>query len=171
MKMHRLIPIAITILIFAGCSGKQSGEKKVETAATTQSKIISPEEAAVRASLIELFDRIKEGDKTVLYENEFSYLKDTISLSAYLELKRVRDYKYDTLKGIEIDSISITGDSARAYIRINYQSQEGVEHSKPYRLGLYRSGINWIKPYLSRWAEERDYLEQRRIYDSLTAGH
>jgi len=170
MREYRMLIIGATFLLVAGCTGEQRGQKKVELPAATQTKPLSPDESAIRASLAELFGRTKEGDKTVLYENECSYFKDTVSLSAYMELRKVKEYKYDTLKGIEVDSTTIMGDSAWAYVRIIYESSEGAEHPRPYRLSIYHSRGNWIKPYQSRWAEERDYQKQRRIYDSLTAG-
>lgn len=170
MKGYKILIIAAVLLLVAGCTGEQQRQKKVALPAATQAKPLDPDEAAIRASLTELFGRIKEGDKTVLYENEFSYFKDTVSLSTYMELRKVKEYKYDTLKGIEVDSTTIMGDSAWAYVRIIYESSEGEEHPRPYRLNIYRSRGNWIKPYQSKWADEKDYLEQRRIYDSLTAG-
>jgi len=170
MKIYRIFIAIILSLLFAGCSGEKKVEKKTEPSTKEVSQPKSPEDAAIRASLSELFDRIKEGDKTVLYENELDYYKDTVSLSAYMDLKKVKDYKYDTLKGIEIDSTSIMGDSAWAYVKIIYQSAEGVEHPHPYRLTVYNFNGNWVKPYQSRWADEKYYLEQKRIYDSVTAG-
>jgi hypothetical protein len=163
---------AFAAFAFWGCSGESPKPAKVEVAPKSgeSTGVLNPDEAAIRASLTELFERIKEGDKTVLYENEFGNYRDTTTLSEYMELKKVKDYKYDTLKEIEIDSVEIIGDSAAAYVKIIYKSMAEKDLVRPYKLAVYRDRGKWIKPYQSKWSEEKYYREQKRIYDSVTAG-
>jgi hypothetical protein len=164
MKIHNFIIILVALGFLFGCGKEAPSRKPVEKTSFTG------DAAAIEASLKELFDRTKEGDKTVLYENEFSYYKLDYSISQYMELDMVRKYKYDTLKGIEVDSVDLMGDSARVKVRVIYQSENGGEKEVPYKTTMYRSQGQWIKPYMSRWDGEKDYLEQKRIYDSVTAG-
>jgi len=156
----------LLLLFFVGCgSGEQAKKEPV-----APKEPINTDEMALRATLTESFDRIKEGDKTVMYENEFSYYHLEVSLSQYLELKAVRGYGADSLIGIEIDSVTFTGDSARAHFRVKYESADGSIKEQPANIKMYRDAGRWVRPYLSKWDKERDYLEQKRIYDSVTAG-
>ena len=120
--------------------------------------------------IVDVHCRIKEGDKTVMYENELSYYHLEVSLSQYLELKAVRGYGADSLIGIEIDSISFFGDSARVHSRIKFESADGSIKEQPANIRMYRDAGRWVRPYLSMWDKELDYLEQKRVYDSVTAG-
>jgi hypothetical protein len=166
MRFSAIISITVCLFLLFGCSGKV--EKK--EAAPNNTSTMDPQEAALRAAVIESFDRIREGDKTVLYENEFTYLKDTMTLSAYLESKYVKKYNDDSLRNATIDSVEFMGDSAKAFIHLIYESLDGSEITRDISLRLFLSQGRWIKPYLSKYLEEKDYLEQRRIYDSLTNG-
>jgi hypothetical protein len=166
MKSKIIIAVGLSLFLLFGCSEKV--EKK--EAVTQHDSNMDPQEAALRAMVIESFDRVKEGDKTVLYENEFTYLKDTMTLSAYLESRYVKGYNDDSLRSVTVDSVKLMGDSARAYIRLIYETLDGRENERAMPLRLYYSQGRWIKPYLSKYDEELDYLEQRRIYDSVTSG-
>jgi hypothetical protein len=170
MKEYRITWILFLFVVIIGCSSEQKEAGKMEPSSSKTIQPINGDDAAIRAVLTEMFDRLREGDKTVLYENEFTYYLDENPLSAYYEYKRVKEYKYDTLKGIEIDSTAIMGESAWAYVKVIYESYDGGETLRPYKLALYRSRGRWVKPYQSKYAEEKDYLEQKRIYDSVTAG-
>jgi hypothetical protein len=166
MKGYRLIFLLLLLVLLIGCGTSQQTSKEP----TVSKEPANADEAALRASLTESFDRIKEGDKTVMYENELSYYHLDVSLSQYLELKAVRGYGADSLMGIEIDSISFSGDSARVHSRIKFESADGSIKEQPANIKMYRDAGRWVRPYISRWDKEVDYLEQKRVYDSVTAG-
>lgn len=158
MKLCKFFGFLACMILIAGCSSQ------VETETTQETEVPSADEAAIKAVLIEYIERVREGDKTVLYENELSYYVDEISMSEYMEIPRVRDYRYDSLSHVVVDSIEVLGDSAIAQIRIFYESaaEEPVEH--PYTTKLYRSGDRWVRPYQSRWANEAEYLQRVKEY-------
>jgi hypothetical protein len=150
--------------LLVACGGEQQ-QTEIKKEITSE----NPEEVEIRAMIGEYFDRVREGDKTVLYENEFSYYTDEKTLDDYMALSRVLDYKYDTLGGITVDSITLMDDSAWMWLKVTYNSADGSQRERPYRLVAYHNQGRWVRPYLSRWNEEAEYLEQRRIYDSVTA--
>ena len=154
----------IAILFVAGCGGQDSAKKEANTKTET-TMVDGSDEAAIEALYIEYIERMTEGDKTVLYENEFDYYKDLISLTEYMEYPRVRDYVYDSLSHIVVDSVEVFGDSAWAYIRLFYESidPEPIGHS--YRSPVYRTESGWKKPYLSRWEQHLEDLERIRAYE------
>jgi hypothetical protein len=166
MKLYSLIIFAFCASLLCGC-----GSETEKTKPDAKKEIISDnsDEAEIQAMITNYFDRVKEGDKTVLYENEFSYYTDEKSLDEYMELSKVLDYKYDTLGGVFVDSIRIMKDSAWVWVKVVYNSADGSTKERPYRLKAYRNRGRWIRPYLSHWDDEFDYLEQIRIYDSVTA--
>lgn len=164
MKRCRLFVLVLCAILLVACGSEQ---KQTEI----KKDVISdnPDEAEIRAMIGEYFDRVREGDKTVLYENEFTYYTDDKSLDDYMALSRVLDYKYDTLGGIMVDSIIVMDDSAFIWLKVTYNSADGSQNERPYRLPAYRSQGRWIRPYMSRAKEEAEYLELKHIYDSVTA--
>jgi hypothetical protein len=163
MKFLKLTCAVLCIFFLTGCSENQEPEE------TEQIPVETEEQAAIRKLLIEYFDRVIAGDKTVMYENELVYYKDLISLSEYMDYPRVLDYKYDTLEAVSIDSIKVSGDSARAWVKVVYESAAGGTFERAYGLELYYSFERWRRPYLSRWDKELEYIDRIRAYDSAAA--
>ncbi len=164
MKRSKIFLLIMAAFLIWACSENQETKTDVE-----KTPVESSDEAAIRAMIQEYFDRVMEGDKTVLYENEFSYYTDDIPLGDYMEFRQVLDYKYDTLAGVVVDSINVLGDSALLWINVHYSGVEGNSREHPYLLKAYRSGGRWIRPYLSHWEDEVEYLEQIRQYDSAVS--
>ncbi len=168
MKEFRSLLFIALITILIGCGADEPKESKEQAKPTDEVGELT-EEDKLKASMTELIERMIEGDKMVLYEHEFSYYTEETSLSDYMKLHRVIDYKYDTLVGITYNSVKIMGDSAIVDANIIYESKAGGEFTKTYQFKMYNFQGKWIKPYLSLASLEREYLEQRRIYDSAAA--
>jgi len=170
MRLYKLLPFLLCLILVAGCSKQEETDAEKEPTIEDKSPFLDSDKQAIAAVMEEYIDRVKEGDLTVLYENEFSYYKDEHSMSEYMEMKRVLDYKFDTLSAIEIDSIHVMDDSAVLVIRILYESAAGGTLERPYMIKMYRSFGGWIRPYLSKWEEEAEYLEQIREYEEAVSG-
>jgi len=172
MKGYSVILILAAGLIW-GCGEKAEkggADQTLTTATATATENVRPEEVPIRNTLTEFFGRLRDGDKTVMYENEFTYYQMEYPLDKYYELERVKNYKYDTLKGIEIDSVQIMEDSAAVYFKIVYQSPDGPESKRFYRRIMYYTRDRWIFPYQSRIKNELEFRQSKREYDSATAG-
>ncbi len=162
MKVCKLFLIVIVVFFIIGCASET--EKAVPEVETDAEMF---DDAAIRHTLNEFIRRTKEGDKTVLYENEFDYYKLEVTLSDYYELDRVKLYKYDTLKSIEVDSIKLMENSAKAYVRITYESILGGETERSYSVMVYRSGDHWIKPYQSNFTAEKEFRDLNAPLDEM----
>jgi hypothetical protein len=156
-----LVVLAVGLLAF-GCGG--DGDDKSQAQQTEPPEEMT-EEDKIKASMTELIERLMEGDKTVLYEHEFSYFKDETSLSDYFKIPKVADYDYDTLSGIEYDSIAFYGDSAKVWAYVTYESKAGGEIRRKYGFWMYNYHGWWQKPYCSLARKEREYLEEKRLYE------
>ncbi|UCD94516.1 MAG: hypothetical protein JSU69_00240 [Candidatus Zixiibacteriota bacterium] len=160
MKFFRLVCVLSCFMVIVGCGGER------KTGNAPDKTVITTDEDAIRAVLIEYIERVMEGDKTVLYENEFMYYRDEVSLTEYMEYSWVKEYPYDYISGVEVDSVEVMGDSARAKIRVFYEATAfSGEEERPYDVTLYRSGEQWIRPYQSKWYREVEYMERIREYE------
>jgi hypothetical protein len=146
--------------LIAGCGGEpKTANAPGETAEMT-------DEEAIRAVLVEYIERVMEGDKTVLYENEFMYYTDEVSLTEYMEYSWVKQYPYEYITGLKIDSIEVMGDSAEAKIRVAYEATAfSKAEERPYDVMLYRSGGRWIRPFQSKWNGQVEYMKRIREYE------
>ncbi len=179
MKGYRILILILTALLLQSCGSKEDGStvsektamnESIQAAATDQKpRSEMTEEEKIMADMTNLMDRIAEGDKSVLYENEFTYYRDETPLSEYWKEYKVYNYKYDTLAGITYDSVKILGDSAKVWAKIVYTSKAGAGTSKvDYNFIMYKfMGDRWIKPYVSvaGSARELEYLENIRRYE------
>lgn len=151
MKINTLLIMAILMAIVIACSSNDnSGGNNDLGAAET-------DEARAAADIIELFERMREGDKTVLYEHEFDYYKEEVSLNDYYTYEKIMVYQYDTMKTITVDSVTIVEDTATAYIQVTYEYRSGGEVTQGYPVIMYRSGDRWIKPSMSYYKLQIEY--------------
>lgn len=164
MRHYRLFVLMICLLLTVSCGNEQSGEVETGADETQTADTVLNDQEQIKAMLAELIDRVKEGDKNVLYEFEFDYFKDSVSLSEYMEIRRVIEYKYDTLSGIEVDSITLMGDSALVVARVTYKSDVQGTIERAYPLKVYHYHGRWVRPYLSRYNEELEYQERIKAY-------
>ncbi|MFH2036278.1 MAG: hypothetical protein ABIJ45_07745 [Candidatus Zixiibacteriota bacterium] len=159
MKYYKYLMVLLILVIMVGCGQNQKTDSNITTEAAMS------DEDQIRAILTEYIDRVKEGDKTVLYENEFKYYTDSVTLSMYMELPRVLDYKYDSLYNMIIDSINIMDDSAALRVRVQYLSASGGIVDKPYPMKVYkRYDEKWVRPYQSSYAIEKEFIERYKEY-------
>lgn len=159
MRVFDLLLILAMVLLIWGCGSDKPGVRTGDDSDSTEDVSVAKlsDEEAITAMLVEMIDRVKEGDKTVLYEMEFSYYTDSVSLSEYMEIPRVLEYKYDTLSGIVVDSVNMMDDSAIALVTIKYESLGGGQTERQYPLTVYKIDDRWVRPYLSKYAREIEY--------------
>ena len=161
MKYFRLVCVLSCLTLIVGCGGEPKTANNAPSATSEMS-----DEDAIRAVLIEYIERVMEGDKTVLYENEFMYYRDEVSLTEYMEYSWVKQYPYEYITGVKVDSIEVMGDTAKAKIRVSYEATAfSKAEERPYDVTLYRSGGRWIRPYQSKWEREVEYMDRIREYE------
>jgi hypothetical protein len=160
MKFFRHVCLLSCFVLIAGCGGESKTDSIPNEAGAMT------DEDTIRAVLVEYIERVMEGDKTVMYENELMYYTDIVSLTEYMEFRWVKEYPYEYISGMEIDSVEVMGDSALAKIRVFYEPTafSGTDE-RPYDVKLYRSGGRWVRPYRSQWVKEVEYMERIREYE------
>ncbi len=157
MKVKYLFAIAAIIALIASCSQKEASKPSDGAQYAAGS-----DKEQVKRDITDFFNRMREGDKTVLYENEFPYYKANYSLNDYYSFDQIMVYQYDTMKAMTVDSVTIMGDTAMAYITVSYELRAGGETTKDYPVRLYRSGDHWIKPSMSNVGQEAQYEAFKR---------
>ena len=76
MKVKYLFAIAAIIALIASCSQKEASKSSDGAQYAAGS-----DQEQVKRDITDFFNRMREGDKTVLYENEFPYYKANYSLN------------------------------------------------------------------------------------------
>ncbi len=112
----------------------------------------------------ELFTRAKVNDKAVMYENEFPYLREERDLEDYLNNRFVKAYNADTLIALQVDSVHVNGDTAQAYIRLEYLQKDSTIQITKQTLTWRKYDDVWIKPSLSLLEDQQEFEEELRIY-------
>ena len=112
----------------------------------------------------ELFTRIKVRDYAVIWENEFGYMRQDSPLEEYLGNSYMKWYNADTLVAIEVDSVSLFGDSAYAHMMLEWLMPDSSFKVDTIRLRWHYSEDEWIKPTLSLLDRQQAYEEELRVY-------
>ncbi|NMC45181.1 MAG: hypothetical protein GYA46_14770 [candidate division Zixibacteria bacterium] len=129
-----------------------------------QEKRLDPDRAEITARCIEYFARVKVSDFRVMYDFELPYLKDRADLTEYLGAKVFSQPAPDSLEGIQIDSIGVWGDSAYAFLHLEYLRSDSTYITHPVRNRWYKMDGHWIKPTMSTLEKQKEYEEEIRIY-------
>ncbi len=120
----------------------------------------------VVAVVNEVITRLRYGDKSGLYENEFEYLQDEESLDEYLRHGEIAWANADGLDSVEIKDITFFGrDSAWIDAAFHIRNPDGVSEATEQKLLAYYHRGRWIKPYMSMIDRQLAYDDQVRQAD------
>jgi hypothetical protein len=111
-----------------------------------------------------LFTRIKVRDFSVIWENEFPYLREDSPLEEYLNNDYMKWYTADTLLAVQIDSVSLWEDTAYAHMELEWILADSSLKLDTIRLRWHYSGDEWIKPTISRLHQQLEFEEELRVY-------
>lgn len=159
----------IVLLFFLGCSGdKQSAKpdaKKDSTEASTKHKTELakiPEGASLEDTIEfvmnEAITRLKYGDKSGLYENEFQYYTDEHNLDDFLKSGPAMYAKADTVSHIDVISVQrYPADSAVVAVEVMFEGKTGTTSMLRDTVSVYYSGGRWKKPTASHITPQLEY--------------
>jgi hypothetical protein len=128
---------------------------------------LSVEARQIQEALNSAIVRLKYGDKSGLYENEFEYLTDEKNFDEYLEYEPVQYARADS-----IDFIEVTGYEPREHnsvmvdVIVHFLGPTGVRTDFPDRVRMFRHKGRWIKPTVSRLTHQLEYEDNIRRADS-----
>jgi hypothetical protein len=152
------------VLLLGACSGE--AEKKSETVSVDDAAKI----AAIQETLTEAITRWHYGDMTVLYENEFPYLRDEHTLEEYLDHRNIKTVSADSVEALIVKSVDFYGsDSADAKVDIIFVGDTGDTTRRIDTYRVYYYDGRWIKPTLSSWTPQMEHERVRRTADSAAA--
>ncbi|MBK7143076.1 MAG: hypothetical protein IPH75_13465 [bacterium] len=158
MRAAKLSALLGLLVIFAGCSGTDTGD-------STQPVSEQDDRAAIQASLSETITRWHHQDKAGLYDNEFDYLKERMTFDAYLETKEMR-MDADTVMGIEVkDCIFYGRDSADVAVEILFEGPKKIKSRMRDSFRLYYYKDKWIRPTLSSIDAQFEYDKMKKSYE------
>jgi len=125
---------------------------------------MDPTKALIMKKTEDLFTRIKVLDYSVIYEDEFPYFREETSLEDYLRNRYLQWYKADTMRAIQIDSVSLWDDTAYVHMMMEWVLADSSLKVDTIRLKWYKIDGQWYKPSLSYYERQKEFEEELRVY-------
>lgn len=160
------------IAFFLGTCGKESGSehKTVDAVAVQQVADSLSEEDRIEGMLNDVMDRLRYGDKSGLYDNEFEYFTDETTFDEYLGMGQVRWANADTLTFIEVRHIEFFDrDSALVDVTVHFEGPTGQKSFLREKLQIFYHRGRWIKPTVTSIDLQMAYEGMIRVADSAAA--
>lgn len=164
-----LVIVVILCLVLAAACGKQ-GETPDTSAGGAGETASLTEEEIIGEVLNEAIIRLKYGDKTGLYENEFEYMKDEYTYDDYLRMAQIRWAEADSITFVEVRRIEFFDrDSAQVDVTVHFEGPTGQKSYVRDKVVVYYHQGRWIKPTVSVIDQQLYYDEKIRVADSAAA--
>lgn len=157
-----VVLLAAAAITVAGCGG-EGGDSDVATdepAPAGADSLTFEEELELQMNAV--LDRLRYGDKSGLWENEFEYLREEHTFDKYLTERHVAWAEADTLKYLEIEDLKRFGDdSAVAEVVVHFENK-GNETLREDTLTVYYHNGRWIKPTISSYKGQASFDSLRQ---------
>jgi len=167
-----LTALVMLLAITTGCSKNESGKTLPATQqAPANSKLVLRPDASLKDSveynINKTFTLLRNGDKSGLFENEFSYITDGKTFDEYLKYGEVSGAKVESLTTIDVITIEqFDSDSLKASVRVNFLGPSGTPNYIKDRITMYQQNGRWIKPTVGKLKGQLDYLKRMHQADS-----
>lgn len=158
-----IILVAITLAV-TGCS-EQAKQPEAKPDASSQ-PASEPELVTVNDTieyvLNEAITRLKYGDKTGLWENEFPYLREETNFDEYLKLRAIKFAEADTVRSIEVTDVKLhEHDSAEVDLIVHFEGPTGTHTEFPDWIIVYYHDGRWMKPTASSIVAQLEYEQAK----------
>ena len=131
---------------------------------------MSDDRLEIEATLTETAGRWRYGDKAILYEQEFEYLRIEHTYDSYLEIARIKRMESDTVVAFRVGDIQFFDrDSALVSVDVVFVGPAEDTTHLPQEWMMYYHKGRWIRPTLSSISHQLDFEERRRQADSAAA--
>jgi len=150
---------SVLFILTLGCSS-DSNKNQVDGADTLTS-IAMTEDEKLEAIINESMRRLRDREKSYIYDMEFSYYRDQVSFDSFLQLPKIKNAQADSLEFVDVISVEYFGeDSAKAIAEIHFVGPTGHETViKNQPVVFYRVDGRWIKPTISTIDGQKKYDE------------
>ena len=171
MRPRDVFPVILCIGWLAACDSKKTSDDVVQdSSALVGESGEAADKKLIERMLKETIARLKYGDKSALYENEFEYFTDEKTYDDYLEKAEIRWAQADTVTLIEVKHIDLFDrDSALVDVTVHFEGPTGKKSYLDDRLYVYYHKGRWIKPTVTVIDLQLNYEEKIRIADSAAA--
>ena len=164
-----LLMVAVAGVGFFWSCGKKSDSSDAGQDATVASNAKGElsEEKIIEEMLNEAITRLRYGDKSGLYENEFDYATDEIGFDEYLAKGEIRYAQADSIAFIEVRHVKFFDhDSARVDVTVHFEGPTGKKSYLRDKIVIYYHKGRWIKPTVSIIDLQLNYDNMIRVADS-----
>ncbi len=174
MNGYRLLYLAcIAVLVMSlsfGCSSDTETAGSDSQSPRQQAASSEPltDSAQIAQAFNEVIERVAYGDKSGMWENEFSYLRDDQTFEYYRTThSMVKVAQKDTLDSVQIIGVEFfKPDSAIADVRLHFTGPTDVQSTLDQPVTVYWRRGRWIKPTVSVISQQVQYDELIRRADS-----
>ena len=155
-----LLIVSGVLLAVAGCSGES---QQTDTTAVEETGLAAKAEPVtvrdtIEVALNEVIDRVRYGDKSGMYYNEFEYLRENMGFDEYLKQRAVHYAKTDTLKFLEVLDLKMYGhDSADVVLNVHSEGPSGIPSKVQDTLIVFYHNDRWIKPTVSTMKKQLEW--------------
>lgn len=167
-----LIMLISTGLGFFGSCGKKSdsGDAGQDATVVSNAKGELSEEEIIEDMLNEVLTRLRYGDKSGLYENEFEYSNDETNFDEYLGMGQIRAAQADTITFVEVRHVNFFDhDSAIVDVTVHFEGPTDKKSFHRDKIVVYYHKGRWIKPTVSVIDLQLNYDNMIRVADSAAA--
>lgn len=155
--------ILVLVLCIAGCSSESDSESQAPQG-------LEADRLEITATLEETAVRWRYGDKAILYEQEFEYVRDEKNYDEYLEVDRIKRMESDTVVAFAVKDIQFFDrDSAYVKVDVVFVGLTGDTTRLPQNWTMYYHQGRWIKPTLSGVKGQLEFEDRVRRADSAAA--
>lgn len=159
-----ILLLALALACFAGCSSDSETPQTVKQTDTAAGgyEAVSGELLTLKDTLEytinTAMERLRLGDKSGLYENEFSYYVENNTFDKYLRERGIFNAQADSLKHVDVvQVIPFGGDSVDVYVVVRFEGKSGVPTRMDDRVTMYYHKGRWIRPTVSNFAGQLEY--------------
>ena len=154
-SLYRLLLAALIAVVvgLAGCGGGEEAETPSQAEGAADDSL--PFDKQIEAHLNRTIDRLRYGDRSGLWEDEFEYIHQDWTFSQYLDNRNVRFANADSLKFIEVRKVErYDMDSAVAKVTFHFEGPTGKINYVDQVFSLYYHNGRWIKPTISSYTQQ-----------------
>jgi len=167
-RIYNLYFIFILLSLLLGCS---SEKKDTSSSSKELSAIIYPDDYpyykfktpvslkdSIEVMLNAAIERQRYNDKSGMYEMEFGYLTDQITLDQYIRDKLIMRDKVELINKVEVlDVHRFNNDSASTNVMVFVKNSKGEVIQSEQQIIVYNYRGQWIRPTLSKVESELKY--------------
>lgn len=170
-KILLLMVVVAGVGFFWSCGKKSdSGDAGQDATVASNAKGDLSEEEIIEEMLNEVLTRLRYGDKSGLYENEFEYATDEIGFDEYLAKGEIRYAQADSITFVEVRHVKFFDhDSAIVNVTVHFEGPTGKKSYLRDKIVIYYHKGRWIKPTVSVIDHQVNYDNMIRVADSAAA--